>query len=75
MSRIVLSILRQASEPLTSRDVAVELLITRAMDRSDLKLLRLMTKRVGVALRTQRENGSVRSDQRPGQFVLWEVAR
>jgi len=75
MSRIVLSILRQASEPLTSRDVAVELLITRAMDRSDTKLLRLMTKRVGVALRTQRENGAVRSDQGPGQFVLWEVAR
>ncbi len=75
MSRIVLSILRQASEPLTSRDVAVELLITRAMDRSDMKLLRLMTKRVGVALRTQRENGAVRSDQGPGQFVLWEVAR
>ncbi len=75
MSRIVLSILRQASEPLTSRDVAVELLITRAMDRSDMKLLRLMTKRVGVALRTQRDNGAVRSDQGPGQFVLWEVAR
>ncbi len=75
MSRIVLSILRQAAEPLTSRDVAVELLITRAMDRSDLKLLRLMTKRVGVALRTQRENGAVRSDQGPGQFVLWKVAR
>lgn len=75
MSRIVLSILRQAAEPLTTRDVAVELLITRAMDRSDLKLLRLMTKRVGVALRTQRDNGAVRSDQGPGQFVLWEVAR
>ena len=69
MSRIVLSILRQATEPLTSRDVALELLVARAMDKSDQKLLRLMTKRVGVALRTQRENGVVASDQGPGQFV------
>ena len=75
MSRIVLSILRQATEPLTSRAIALELLITRAMDRSDVRLLRLMTKRVGVALRTQKENGSLSAEQGPGQFVLWEVAR
>jgi hypothetical protein len=75
MSRIVLSILRQASEPMTSRDLATELLVTRALDREDQKLLRLMTKRVGVALRIQRDNGVVRSLDGPGQFVLWEVAR
>jgi hypothetical protein len=75
MSRIVLSILRQAAEPLTTRDIALELLIARAMDKRDLKLLRLMTKRVGVALQTQRANGTVRSEQGPGQFMLWEVAR
>jgi hypothetical protein len=75
MSRIVLSILRQAAEPLTSRDIALELLVARAMDKRDQKLLKLMTKRVGVALRTQKENGAVRSEQGPGQFVLWEIAR
>jgi hypothetical protein len=60
MSRIILSTLRQASEPLTSRDIALQLLVERALDKSDLRLLRLMTKRVGVALRIQRENGVVR---------------
>jgi hypothetical protein len=75
MSRICLSILRQATEPLTSRDIALELLIQRALDKSDLRLLRLMTKRVGVALRGQRESGVVRSEQGPGQYVLWEVAK
>lgn len=75
MSRIVLSILRQAAEPLTTRDIALELLVARAMDKRDVKLLRLMTKRVGVALQTQRANGTVRSEQGPGMFVLWEVAR
>jgi hypothetical protein len=48
---------------------------TVAAKRRDRKLLALMTKRVGVALRTQRENGVVRSDQGPGMFVLWEVVR
>jgi hypothetical protein len=75
MSRVVLSLLRQAAEPLTTRDVAIELLVSRAMDKADQKLLKLMVKRVGVALRTQRENGAVRSSQGPGQLVVWEVAR
>jgi hypothetical protein len=75
MSRLCLSILRQAAEPLTTRDIAVQLLIERALDKSDQRLLRLMTKRVGVALRGQRESGVVRCDQGPGQYMLWEIAR
>lgn len=75
MSRIILSTLRQASEPLTSRDIALQLLVERALDKSDLRLLRLMTKRVGVALRIQRDNGAVRCDQGPGQYMLWELCR
>ena len=75
MSRIVLSILRQAAEPLTSRDIALELLVERALDKSDQRLLRIMSKRVGVALRTQKENGLVRSEQGPGQYMLWQIDR
>jgi hypothetical protein len=75
MSRIIQSVLRQASEPLTTRDIAVQLLVERTLDKSDLRLLRLMTKRVGVALRGQRGNGIVRCDQGPGQYMLWEIAR
>lgn len=54
MSRLVLSILRQASEPLTSRDIALQMLIERAMDKSDQRLLGLMVKRARVALTIQR---------------------
>jgi hypothetical protein len=75
MSRIILSILRQASEPLTSRDIALELLVERALDKSDQRLLRLMTKRVGVALRGQRDKSVVRSIQGPGQYNVWEIDR
>jgi hypothetical protein len=75
MTRICLSILRQATEPLTTRDIALQLLIERALDKSDQRLLRLMTKRVGVALRRHRENGLVRCGQGPGQYMLWEILR
>ncbi|MBC8159030.1 MAG: hypothetical protein ISR44_06460 [Rhodospirillales bacterium] len=73
MTRIVLSILRQAAEPLTTRDIALELLVSRALDKDDQRLLRLMTKRVGVALRLQRDKDVVRSEQGPGQYQLWRV--
>lgn len=75
MTRIVLSILRQAAEPLTSRDIALELLVERALDKNDQRLLRLMTKRVSVALRLQRHNGIVRSEQGPGQYMVWKISR
>jgi hypothetical protein len=51
------------------------MLLTPAVDKPYQKLMRLMTKRVGVALRTQRENGLVEAEQGPGQFVLWRVTR
>lgn len=75
MTRIILSILRQAAESLTTRDIALQLLVERALHKNDQRLLRLMTKRVGVALRGQRERGAVRSEQGPGQYQLWEIAR
>lgn len=75
MTRICLSILRMASEPMTSRDIALELLVARAMDNNDQRLLRLMSKRIGVALRRQREEGLVVSSQSAGQYQLWEIKR
>ena len=75
MSRVCLDIFRKAAEPMTTREIAFQLLIERALDNNDLRLLRLMTKRVGVALRDQRDHGTVQSEQGPGQYVLWEVAR
>lgn len=75
MTRIVLTILRQAAEPLTTRDIAFQLMQERALDTGNLNMLRLMTKRCGVALRGQRNRGLVRSLEGPGQTMVWEVAR
>lgn len=53
----------------------MQLIAERALDGSDTKLLRLMAKRVGVALRGQRNHGAVKCEQGPGQYVLWQIAR
>jgi hypothetical protein len=68
MTKTVLSIFRQAAEPMTTRDIALEMLVTRALDKDD-------QKRVGVALRLQRLNGVIRSANSTGQFMVWEIAR
>ena len=60
---------------MTSRDIALEMLVTRALDKDDQKLLALMTKRVGVTLRLERLNAVVRSSSGPGQFMLSQIAR
>ena len=75
MSRLILSVLRCAAEPLTARDIAFELIVERALDKTDQRLIRLMAKRVAVALRHQKDNGLVRSHQGPGQYNLWEILR
>lgn len=75
MTRICLSILRQASEPLTSRDIAYQLLTERALNRDDQRLLRVMRSRVATALRLQRDKGTVRSIEGPGQYLVWEINR
>ncbi len=75
MSRIVLSILRTASEPMTTRELAVQMLVERALDRADQRLLSLMVKRVGVSLRHARDAGLTKASQGPGMFMLWEVVR
>lgn len=75
MTRVILSVLRCASEPLTTRDIAYQMLVERALDKNDQRLAKLMCKRVGVALRGARERGVVMSLEGPGQYSLWQLAR
>lgn len=68
ISRLVLSILRQSNEPPTSREIAAQMLLERAMDAEGVKMLRTLTKRVGAALREQRDKGRVASEDGPGTY-------
>lgn len=73
MTRLILGILRKATEPLTCNDIAMQLIAERALDQSDRTLHRLMTKRVGIALRGQRDKGVAVSSEGPGMSVLWSL--
>ena len=75
MSRFVLGVLREAVQPMGTPAIATLLMAERGMDGQDRKLVRNMTKRVGMALGHQEKRGTVRSQPGPGKMVLWEVAR
>lgn len=48
MARAVLNILRVASEPMTARDIARQIIVERGLDPNDDRLLRLMRQRVAT---------------------------
>ena len=75
MSRLVLSILRQSHDALTTREMAAQMILERGLDAGDRKLLPLMIRRVGSALRHQRDKGLVVSSEGPGNYQLWTVVR
>ena len=74
MTKMVLSILRMAAEPLTSRDIAIQMITERSLEPTE-RLTRLMVKRVGVCLRDKRDQGVVRSEQGPGMYQTWEITK
>jgi hypothetical protein len=71
-SKIGEAVEAERSEPLTTRDIALQMLVERALNKDDQRLLRLMTKR-NVAL--QRGQNIVRSGQGPSMFMMWEIVR
>lgn len=75
MSRGIMSILRTAKAPMTTREIAERIVLERGMP-SDTKLLNLMGKRCGVALRAMRDKGLARSSNADtGFWNLWEIVR
>ncbi len=75
MSRFVLGLLREVAEPVTTQEITRRLMTERGQDLEDGRLVAQTMKRVGMALSRQKANGAVRSEQGPGQFVLWKLAR
>jgi hypothetical protein len=75
--RLILDILRRASEPLTTKQIALQVMAVRGQNVNDAALVLTLTRRVGASLRSYRDNGSTRSikDGRYGKYDLWEIAR
>ena len=74
MSRAVLSILRLAKGPMTTREIAEMIMRQRGLE-PDPKTLNIMTRRVAHCLRDKREHGTVRSLEETGLWLQWEIVR
>lgn len=72
LSKAIYSELRTATGPITSRDIAREIVALRGEDARDRKYLSDLTKRVSKALRAMREAGDVRGVTDAKGNVLWE---
>jgi hypothetical protein len=75
MTRVVLSILRTARAPMTTREIAERMVVERGLV-ADTATLNAMGRRVACALRRQRELGHARSTEgEAGFWQLWEIVR
>lgn len=72
LSKAIYGELRTATGPLSSRDIAREIVAMRGEDARDRKYLSELTKRVSKALRAMREAGEVRSATDAKGNVMWE---
>lgn len=75
VTRIVLKMLREAQGPLTSRDIARQLMTERGLDNNDKELSVLMVKRVCACLRKHRLNGTIQTVPVEGRLQGWALVR
>ena len=73
MSRFIMKVLRDATEPVATHDVVRRLMAERGQDAGDRRLVKNTMKRVGMAFSRQKAAGTVRAIQGAGPVTLWEV--
>lgn len=72
LSKAIYEELRNATRPLSSRDIAREIVAMRGEDARDRKYLADLTKRVSKALRTMKAEGHARSFTDAKGNMTWE---
>lgn len=75
LSRIVLGMLREATEPVATDKIAAKVMEGRGLDPANQRLARTIMKRTGACLRDHRVRGVVRAHRGPGPYILWELVR
>lgn len=73
--RLVLGTLREAKQPLTSRDLAHVVMRARGLSPDDLDMTTIMTRRVGSCLLAQEHRGVTRRVDKVGPYQRWGLAR
>ena len=70
--RACLHEIRHAEGPITSREIACNIVETRGEDPADRKYLSDMTRRISKCLRGERAKGNVLAKMEQGRFLVWE---
>ena len=74
MQRFVLGALRNASEPITPLEIAIEVVKGRGLDPNDARAVSLIRKRVGACLWWMVEKGLAREVPMEGTYKGWVTA-
>ena len=72
-SRLVLSLLREAGEGLSHRELTQRVMQARGLNLADRALCQTMRDRVGASLRGMRERGRLVTGEGIGRAVRWKV--
>lgn len=75
MSRFVMAALRKATQPVTSLEVAREVVTARGLDTNDRRTVSLIRKRVGACLWNLKQKGVARDIPMAGEYKGWEAVR
>lgn len=75
MQRFVLDALRAATDPVTSLEIAIEVVKGRGLDPNDPRAVTLIRKRVGACLSKLKNKGIVREVPQAGEQKGWEMVR
>ena len=73
-SRLIMSLLREAGEALSHREITLRVMQARGLNVADKALVATIRDRVGASLRGMRERGKVRSEGKAGAGVRWWLA-
>lgn len=74
LTRAILDVLRDAAEPMATREIARAILAVNEQDARDRRLLTEHTRRVSKALRSLKAGGAVLSEGRANN-ILWKQKR
>ena len=72
-SRVVVDVLREAAEPLTTHALTLPVMASRGLDAEERALFLTMQKRVLSSLRNLRMRGQVRPDKWAGSNLRWSL--
>lgn len=75
LTRAILDVLRDATEPMATRDIAREIIAVNEQDARDRRLLTEVTRRASKALRIQKQRGNVQRVMDQAGKAVWVVLK